>query len=356
MTRGKMTDQLVDFFKVLLGWIPGFLGVVTVVASAFFGAISGSSPAAVATIGKVMHPAMLKNGYDEKTACGLICSSGNLAIIIPPSITMILYSSVTNVSVGKLFVGGFIPGLIISLLLIGYMFYYAKRHNIERGSKFSGKILFSTSVKSMPTLLMPILILGGIYAGVFTPTEAAIAAVFYALLVTLIFERSFKFKDIIMCLRETFKLTTQVLIIMSSAAVFSVLLTIGQVPQMIAEILTANDVPVALFLLICNILFLFLGMFIDPASAIVALMPLLAPIAQLQGINLIHFGIMLVINLAIGMCTPPFGLNLFTSMSLFEIKQGELTRGLIPFLIIFLFALLLITYIPAISLALPNLM
>lgn len=354
MTRGKMTNQLVDFFKALLGWVPAALGVITVIACAFFGAISGSAPAAVATIGKVMHPTMIKDGYDQKIACGLICSSGNLAIIVPPSITMILYCSVTNVSVSKVFIGGFLPAIVVCTLFILYMLYYATKHNIARDKNFSIINVLHTGRKSIFTLLMPVFILGGIYTGIFTPTEAATVSVFYALIVTLIFERKFSFNDLIICLRESFKLTIQVLIIMSAAAVFSVLLTLGQVPQMITSFISETQMSPYVFLLLCNVIFLILGMFIDPSSAIVALMPLLAPIAVMQGINLLHFGLVVVINLAIGMCTPPFGLNLFTTMSLFKIKQGSLMRGLFPFLIILIISLMLITYIPEITLFLPS--
>jgi C4-dicarboxylate transporter DctM subunit len=332
------------------------MGIVTVVSSAFFGAISGSCPAAVATIGKVMYPEMIKEKYGVRFTSGLITSAGNLAIIIPPSITMILYSSVTNASVGKLFIGGVIPGLILTALLSGYVVYYVKKNGIVTENKFSWHEVLEKSKSSVPTLLMPVVVLGGIYLGVFTPTEASIVSVFYALVVSFFFSKDFHLKDLWESLKSSAKLTTQIMVIMSSAAVFSQVLILGQVPQQIAHFINTYHITPTIFLIIVNIIFLIAGMFIDSASAIVALIPLLAPIVVAQGIDLVHFGLIVVINLAVGMFTPPFGLNLFTTMALFKVDIKLLTRGLIPFFFIFLVVLLLVTYIPSLSLWLPNLM
>lgn len=356
MGRGKMTSQLTNFFRLFLGRLPGGLGVVSVVSSAFFGAISGSSPAAVATIGKVMYPAMLKDKYSESFASGLLTSAGSLAIIIPPSINMILYSSVTNVSLGKLFIAGIIPGVILSILLSAYIIFTARKNVVKNNSSFTFGDFKETGLTSFFTLLMPVVVLGGIYLGLFTPTEAAIVSFFYATIVTFIISENFKMKDLWLSLTDAAKITSQILVIMAAASAFSLLLTIGQVPQQLASMIETLQLSPFVFLVIVNILFLIVGMFVDPASAIVALIPLLAPLVAAQGINMIHFGLITTLNLSIGMCTPPFGLNLFTAQAVFKVELTKIVRGMLPFLLIMVVVLLIVTYIPQISLWLPNLM
>ena len=356
MGRSKMTNSLADFFNAVIGRVPGSNGVVTVVSSAFFGAISGSSPAAVATIGKVMYPEMIRDGYGPRFTSGLITSAGNLAIIVPPSITMILYSAVTNVSVGRLFIAGVVPGVLLTILLSGYVIYYARKHHINRVERFSWKNVLSKSKVAVPTLLMPVIVLGGIYGGIFTPTEAAIVSAIYAAVAAFIFNKDYRFREFWISLRESAKLTAQILVIMASAGVFSQVLVMGQVPQQISRFITEMNISPIMLLVIVNVVFIFAGMFIDSASAIVALIPLIAPIVSGAGIDLIHFGLVIVINLAIGMFTPPFGLNLFTTLALFKVDIKTVSVGLIPFFFIFLIVLLLVTYVPSLTLWLPNLM
>lgn len=356
MSRSKMTDSLTGFFNSLIGRIPGSMGVVTVLSCCFFGAISGSSPAAVATIGKIMYPEMIKDNYGVRFTSALITSAGNLAIIVPPSITMILYSSVTNASVGRLFIAGIVPGLILSILLSGYVIYFAQTHSIIHRTFFSWRDILEKSKVALPTLLMPIAVLGGIYAGIFTPTEAAIISVLYATVVAFIFNKDFGWKDLFASLKDSAILTAQILVIMSSAAVFSQVLVLGQVPYQLTQLINELNITPVMFLIIVNIVFLIAGMFIDSASAIVALIPLMAPIVAAMDIDIVHFGVIIVLNLAIGMFTPPFGLNLFTTLALFKVDLRIVSLGLIPFFLIFFFVLLIVTYISPVALWLPNLM
>ena len=356
MSRSKMTDSLIDFFDTLIGRVPGSDGVVTVVSSAFFGAISGSAPAAVATIGKITYPAMLKKKYSESFASALVTTAGSLAIIIPPSITMILYSSATGVSTGRLFIAGVIPGLLLAGLLSAYVIFYASRHGLPRREQFSWAAVGHAAKIGLPTLLMPIAVLGGIYAGIFTPTEAGVISVVYAAIASFLTNRNFRVKDLLGAVASTTKLTAQILVIMAAAGVFSQLLTLGQIPFKISTFIQEAHVSKFVLLLMVNVIFLIAGMFIDSASAIVALIPLMSPVMMASGVDMVHFGLIIVLNLAIGMFTPPFGLDLFTTQALFKIKIKSIVKGIMPFLVIYLIVLLLVTYIPGLALWLPNLM
>ena len=358
MLYNKMTIRLVHFFDLLLSRFHARTGIVGILSCAYFGAISGSSPAAVATIGRLMHPQAVEEGYGEAFSGALISSSASLAIIIPPSITMIIYASVTNTSVGSLFMAGLIPGMTLALLLSLYVsFVMRKKYGFTTMNKVNlGDIWVSLKV-TIPVLFMPIVVLGGIYGGIFSPTEASVISVLYSIIYTVLDKKQLPLKDLWECFVSSAKLTSQVLIILASATVLAQFFTLSHVSMFLVKLVSEYQISKITFLIIINFMFLILGMFIDPGSAIVALMPILIPVVKMQGIDLVHFGLIAVLNFSIGMFTPPFGLNLFTILSMFKFNYRDLIRQLVPFVIIFLVVLILFTYLPSkFVLWLPRLM
>src|SRR5213075_3112578 len=335
MSRGSVTQRIVDFVQAGIGRIPGSLGVTTVGTSAIFGAISGASAATVATVGKAMLPAMRRAGYPETFSAGLITAVGAIDIIIPPSIPMIVYGTAAQESVPRLYAAGVLPGLLIAALIAAYVVWYAQRHGFERGIWALGA---------------PFIILGGIYGGVFSPTEAAAVACVYAALVTWLVFRELSLKDVLDAAATTALFTGQVLIIVACASVFAWLLTVNQVPAAMVAWIQSLKVPAWELLLAVNVLLLVVGCFLDPLSAILLLTPLLIPFVRAVGIDTVHFGIVFTVNLAIGLFHPPFGINIFVAQSALKLKLDVIYRGIIPFIVLYLVALLLITYIPAISL------
>jgi C4-dicarboxylate transporter DctM subunit len=356
MGKGGMSTRLIAWLSALIGRIPGGLPLTTVAGAEVFGAISGSSAATVAALGKILYPALLKEGYGERFSLGLITSSGAIAMIIPPSITMILFAVMTNASVGKLFLAGVIPGLVVGACVGAYCLWYALRHRITSGRTWQWSEIVRTTREVSWTLGAPLLIFGGIYGGFMTPTEASMAVSVYAVVVCVYIYREMTWKDVWEITRETSLLTAKILIIMAAASVFSWVLTAEQVPQNIKLWIDAMDLSPLQVIWMINIILLIIGMLIDPNSAILLFTPLLWPIAEHAGLDLIHFGIIFTVNLAIGMFTPPFGLNIFVSVSIFRENTAKIVMGLIPFFIAYLVALGLITYFPALSLTLPNLL
>jgi len=354
MGRGGMSARLVDWISALLGRVPGGMPLTTITAAEVFGAISGSSSATVAALGKILYPALLKGGYGERFSLGLITSSGAIAIIIPPSITMILFSVMTNASIGKLFLAGFLPGIVVGLCAATYCVWYAMRHRITTGRTWSLTEIARTSREVAWTLGAPFLIFAGIYGGFMTPTEASMAVSVYAVVVSVYVHRELTWKEVWEVTRETSMLSAKVFIIVAASGVFSWLLTAEQIPQKTVAFFAGMDLSPVAMLLILNAILLVVGMFVDPNSAVVLFTPLLWPIAQHAGVDLIHFGIIMTVNLAIGMFSPPFGLNIFVSCSIFKVSSSRVVGGLMPFFVIYFVALMLITYIPWLSLALPN--
>jgi C4-dicarboxylate transporter DctM subunit len=350
MSRGSVAQRLVDFMQAGVGSVRGSLGVTTVGASAIFGAISGASAATVATIGKVMHPAMRRAEYPENFAAGLITAVGAIDIIIPPSIPMIVYGASAEESVPRLYAAGMLPGLLIAAILAAYVWWYARRHGFGKGAPFSLRAFLRATARGVWALGAPFIILGGIYGGVFSPTESAAVACVYAALVTRFVFHELAWRDIVEAAAATAMFTGQVLIIVACAGVFAWLLTVNQVPAaMVAWINEAGIAP-WMFLAAINVLLLFVGCFLDPLSAIIMLTPLLVPIVKAFGIDTVHFGIVVMVNLAIGLFHPPFGINIFVAQSVLGLELGSIYRGIIPFVVLYLIALALITYIPAISL------
>ena len=356
MGRGGMATRLINWISAFLGRVPGGMALTTVSAAELFGAISGSSAATVAALGNVLYRGLRRLGYDERFSLGLITSSGAIAIIIPPSITMILFSVMTNASVGQLFLAGFIPGIVVGLCAAVYCVWYAFRHKITEGRTWNAAEMLRTSREVIWTLGAPIIIFGGIYGGFTTPTEAAMVVSVYAVIVSVLVYRELTWREVWAITRETAQLSAKLFIIVAAAGVFSWVLAAESVPQTMVGAVDRLDLPPWMVLLLINLILLIVGMFMDPNSAVVLFAPLLWPLAQHVGVDLIHFGIIYTVNLAIGMFSPPFGLNIFVSCSIFKVSSSRVVSGLVPFFIAYLIALGFITYIPALSLFLPHLM
>jgi C4-dicarboxylate transporter DctM subunit len=350
MGRGSVAQRLVDFVQAGASPVRGSLGVTTVGTAAIFGAISGVSAATVATVGKVMYPAMRRGGYPENFSAGLVTAVGAIDLIIPPSIPMIIYGAAAQESVPRLYAAGIVPGLMLAAMLAGYVMWYAKKHNFDAGERFNGKRMWTATVRGLWALGAPVIILGGIYGGVFSPTEAAAVATIYAAFVTRFVFRELSFRDIVSAAGATAVFTSQVLIIVACAGVFSWILTVNQVPAAMVALLRDYSISPWMLLLAINILLLIVGCFLDPLSAILLLTPLLVPVVKAVGIDTVHFGIVVTVNLAIGLFTPPFGINIFVAQSVLGIKVESIYRGIFPFVVIYLIALALITFIPDISL------
>ena len=356
MTRGGIARRLIAFVDALVGWFPGGLGMAGVLACIFFAAISGSSPATVVAIGSIMIPALIKAGYGERFSLGLITVSGSLGIVIPPSIPMILYCLVMNVSVAELFMAGVLPGIMIGAALMLYTYVVAKRAGWRIEKKGSLKEILRATRQGFWALLLPLIVLGGIYSGLFTPTEAAAVSVVYALVVEIFIYREFKVSEITSVCQEAAVLSACLLFILASAMTFLWLLTAERIPQQLADIIITHIHSPWMFLLCVNLLFLVLGCFMDDVSAMLILAPLFLETLNRYGIDLVHFGVVMVLNIQLGMLTPPFGLNLFVAAGITDRPLTLVARGVLPFLVIMLICLMLVTYLPAISLYLPNLL
>ncbi len=356
MGRGSVAQRLVDVVQSGMGATRGSLGVTTVGTSAIFGAISGVSSACVATIGRIMYPAMRRNGYPEPFAAGLVTAVGAIDIIIPPSVPLIIYGAAASESVPRLYAAGFLPGLLLAVMLSAYVMWVARRQGFGSSPPFSLKAFSRSLIRGMWALGMPFIILGGIYGGVFSPTEAAAVACVYAALVTMFVFRELGVRDILQAAETTALFSAQILLIVACASVFAWLLTVNQVPAAIVAWIDALRVPPWLLLIVINLILLLIGCFVDPISAILLMTPLLVPVVKAAGIDTVHFGIIMTVNLAIGLFHPPFGMNIFVAQSVLGLKLSSIYRGIIPFLVIYLIALVLITFVPQISLLGPQLL
>lgn len=356
MRIGGLSDRLIGLARALIGWLPGGLAAVTVVACLMFGSISGSSPATVIAIGTIMYPAMVKAGYDKYFAIGLITTAGTLGPIVPPSIALIIYGSVTGTSVGRLFAAGLMPALLIGSMLIVYASWYSARKGYPRDAMPTFGSIAAAFRNAAWGLGLPVVLLGGIYSGVFTPTESAAAACLYGWFIGAVIYRSIGFRDTLLILRNTGLLAGPLLLITAGASAFSWLLAnTGAPAQLASAILSGSDHPVVVIALF-NLILLVAGCFLDSASAIIILAPLMQPIAAQVGVDPIHFGIIMLVNLSVGMLTPPVGLNLFVAMGIAKMTLFEIFRAAIPTILLMIVALILISYIPAISNFLPSLL
>ncbi|MFB3816729.1 MAG: TRAP transporter large permease [Candidatus Methylomirabilales bacterium] len=356
MSAGGMSRRIIAVANVLVGPLPGGLAMATVVACMFFGAISGSSPATVVAMGGLLYPALVKAGYGRGFSIGLIVASGSIALIIPPSITMIVYGAVTGASVGALFVSGFGAGAVYGLGFMVHSYVYARRRKIPPLPRPSGAEIRATLADAKWGLGMPILIIGGIYGGVFTPTEAAAVAAVYAIVVALLIYREISWSEFWAVTIQSAGSTAQVMILLAGASVFAYILTSERVTVVLTESILRMGASQFAVLILINVALLIAGMLIDGASIILILAPLLLPVATKIGVDSLHLGIIMVVNTAIGMFTPPFGLNLFVAGTVDE--EWTMTRlipEILPFVWVSLIPLLIITYVPGLSLWLPRL-
>ncbi|MBW6485854.1 MAG: TRAP transporter large permease subunit [Syntrophobacterales bacterium] len=355
MAEGAISKRLVAVMRLCVRRFTGGLAMASVLACLFFAAISGSSPATVIAIGGIMMPALIKDGYGERFSVGLLTSAGSLGILIPPSIPMILYALVMNVSVAELFLAGFLPGLFIGGVLMTYSVIRAKRQGWR--SEDSYTLAEGTKIikEGLWALFLPLLVLGGIYGGIFTPTEAAAVSVVYALLVELFIYRELKPRQLFSVCRDSAILSGSLLFILSCAMSFIWMLTVEQIPVKLAEVIVSNIESKWLFLLAVNGVLLLIGGLMDIVTAIVVISPILAETLNRYDINYIHYGIIMIVNVELGFLTPPFGLNLFVAMAVMRRSLVEISRAVLPFILLFLACLLIITYVPQLSTLLPEL-
>ncbi len=351
--------RLINLFMVLLRTTTFGLSVACLFANAVFGAISGSSPAAVATFGKIVYEPLAK-AQGPRLSTGIITSSGALSTIIPPSITLIIYGIATESSVSKLFMSGILPGIILVVIVAGYLVYRCNKNarlglfDSKPQPRASLREVGEAFVQAIPVLILPVLILGGIYSGIFTPTEAGAVAAIYSAIAAIFLLHDVKFKQIPGFLFDACRIVGQVFLLMAISTCFAQMATMAQLPQMITG--SFGDFNRITFLLMLNILLLIVGCFFDPSAAVLILAPLLLPTATALGINPIHLGIVFTINLSIGMFTPPFGYNIFIAQSVLKKPIGEVARAVAPFIVLYIIGLFIITYIPQISLLLPNIL
>jgi C4-dicarboxylate transporter DctM subunit len=326
--------------------------VTTVAASELFGAMSHTAVGTVVAMGRMIYPALKEGGYNEHFSVGLIASSGAIAVVIPPSIAMILYAVSAGQSAVLLFTAGILPSILIGIIDAAYVMSYAKFKGVPRGRSARWETIWKTSTEASWSLGSLVVIFGGIYGGVFTPTEAAGVAVIYSLFVTLVIHRVDARAGLWRIVQNAAFLISQILLIVTSAGIYSWLLTTSGIPQQIVAAISAMQMAKWQLLLCVNVALLVAGSFLEPPAAILILTPLLLPIVRGAGVNAIHFGIIVAVNLSLGMYTPPFGLNLFSSQAIFHAPLGRIYRGVLPFLLLNFAALMLITYIPEISMVL----
>jgi C4-dicarboxylate transporter, DctM subunit len=350
MARGGIARRLIQLILAVVGGVRGSLGMATIASSEVFGVMSGSSVACVAAIGKLTIPSLRANNYGATFSTSLVTASGVISVIIPPSIPMIIYGIAAQQSVPLLFLAGFVPGILIGGALAIYVYFYAKAKNIPVTERPDRETVRQMSRGAIWAILAPVVILGGIYGGLFTPTEAAGIACVYAIVISMFVYREINLKDLWNISIESAALSAQVLIIVSAAGAFGWLITTSGYPTQLIGFVQSLKLETWMLLLVINIILLFVGSILEPPAAILLLTPLLTPIVYAAGVDPIHFGIIVTVNLAIGLFMPPFGLNLFAANALFHTPLPQLYRGVLPFIGVYLIMLALITYVPAITL------
>lgn len=354
MSTGGVARRMVNFAIAAVGHLRGGLAIASILACMLFAAVSGSSPATVVAIGSIVIAGMVKNGYPKEFGAGVICNAGTLGILIPPSIVMVVYAAATEVSVGRMFMAGVVPGILLGLMLMVAVWWRAGKLNITPPPRASLKEIWTTFRESMWGLALLAIIMGGIYGGVFTPTEAAAVSAVYALIIALFVYRDLKFKDLGHVFLDASKTTVMLMFIVANALLFAHVLTTEQIPQTIASSILAAGMEPWMFLLVVNVILLVAGNFMEPTGIVLILAPIFFPIATQLGIDPIHLGIIMVVNMEIGMVTPPVGLNLFVTSGVTGMSLVQVVRAAMPWLSVLLVFLMLITYIPSISLFLPN--
>jgi C4-dicarboxylate transporter DctM subunit len=355
LTHGGVARRMINFATSMVGHWHGGLALAGVFACALFAAVSGSSPATVVAIGSIILPAMVKQGYPKSFGAGVITTSGALGILIPPSIVMVMYSVTTNTSVGQLFMAGVVPGIMLASLLGLTTWFLARKHNYPRMAKATWSERFVAFRRSAWGLLLIVIVMGGIYSGVFTPTEAAAMAAVYAFVIAVFVYKDLRLKQVGKVLLDSAAMSAMLLYIITNAVLFSFLMTSENIPQAMAEWITGQGLGVVTFLLVVNVLLLLAGNVMEPSSIVLIMAPILFPVAMKLGIDPVHFGILIVVNMEVGMCHPPVGLNLYVASGITKMGISELTVAVLPWLLTMLGFLVIITYVPQISLWLPNL-
>ncbi len=356
MTTGGVARRMIVFANALVGHYRGGLAMAALLACAFFAAVSGSAPATVVAVGSVMIVGMVNSGYTKKFAAGVICNAGTLGILIPPSLVMVVYGAITESSIGRLFIAGILPGIVLTIAMMATIMLIARKQDLPRQEKADFKTVVRTFREALWGLLLVVIILGGIYAGIFTPTEAAAVSAVYAFFIAVFVYRDITLKHVPEVLLDASKITVMLMFIIANAFMFAFLLTTMQIPQAASEFIIGMGLPVWGFLLVLNILLLAAGNFMEPTSVVLILTPIIFPIAMKMGIDPIHLGVMMVVNMQIGLVTPPVGLNLFVTAGVAKLSLEDTVKASLPWLGVLLAVLLLITFVPWISLVLPNLL
>lgn len=357
MAEGGISERLINFCRSLVGHKRSGMALVCVIVSCFFAAISGSGPATVAALGMIIIPAMVQAGYDKASGTALMSTAGAIGIIIPPSITFVIYGSITGTSVGALFASGIVPGILMGVLLVVAMMWVSRKRELHLLPKATWKERWESFKDAFWGLMMPVIILGGIYGGIFTPTEAAAVSAIYGLFLGLFIYKTITFKDVPRILADSVSQTAVVMFIVGTASLFAWILTVtGLAAQASNVLISVSSGNKYIFLLIVNIILLIAGCFIDANSACYILVPILVPVATALGINPIHLGCIMIVNMAIGMVTPPVGVNLYVGCGIAKISLKEISIAVLPFIVASIVALLLTTYVPIISMFLPNLL
>jgi len=354
LSKGSSAKRIVEFAKAFVGHLPGGLPIAAIFASIIFAAVSGSSPATVAAIGSIMFGAITAAGYPKTYAVGTITTAGSLGILIPPSIVMIIYGVTAEESIGKLFIAGVIPGLLIGFMLMAVTYIGAKRLGFKRTKPASWKERWIKFKEAFWALMTIVIIIGGIYGGVFTPTEAAAVSAVWALFIAIFIYKDIRLRDLGDVIFESAKTSSMILFIIANASVFAYFLTLENIPDMLTQAVVNMHLNKVEFLIAVNIILLIAGNFMEPSSIIMIMVPLLLPVAKMLGIDPIHFGVIITINMELGMLTPPVGLNLFVASGITGLSIKEVVKSVMPWFLVLLIGLILITYIPQISLWLPQ--
>jgi C4-dicarboxylate transporter DctM subunit len=356
LTHGGVAKRMINFATSMVGHLHGGLALSGVIACALFAAVSGSSPATVVAIGSILLPAMVKAGFPKRYGAGVITTSGSLGILIPPSIPMVIYCVATNSSVGGMFMGGVVPGIMLATLLGLVSWWIARKNDYPRMPKATWAERGKAFRESVWGLLLIVIVLGGIYSGMFTPTEAAAMSAVYAFVVAVFVYKDITFAKIPKVLLDSASMSAMLLYIITNAVLFSFLMTHEQIPQIMADWILGHNLGVISFLLVTNVLLLLAGNVMEPSSIILILAPILFPVAMKLGIDPIHFGVLITVNMEVGMCHPPVGLNLYVASGITKMGISELSVAVLPWLLAMIGFMLLITYVPIISLWLPRLL
>lgn len=356
MSQGGISQRLVKFANSLIGHLSGGLGMVSIAACMFFAAISGSSAATTAAIGGIMIPEMVQRKYDKSFSAAINAAGGTIGVIIPPSIPFVTYGVLTGASITTLFMAGFGPGILMGLALMSVVWIISKKRGYREAEKASFKEVIVSFKDSILALLMPIIVLGGIYGGYFTATEAAVVAVVYALIIGIFVYKNLNMKNLPKIFADSAVSTAGVLLLIAAASLFGWILTNNNIPKMIAQGILGISTNKIVILLLINLLLFIVGTFLDTVAALIILVPILYPIATALGVNAVHFGMILCVNLAVGMITPPFGACLFVACGVANIKLEQIVRSIIPFILALIVVILLVTFVEPISMFIPRLL